>query len=229
MCTHIHNVQAEKHKRCWLFAPRSDMMISCHYGSPLCWRQLMMSTLASRPLLLVQCQSHAYTQALHGTRTTQIHIGWVQFSLATSVLCINVLIMIGFVCNYKHSDTPISKSLMKFRPMGTLGCFWKMHTHRYILTNTHTTMLNFKNGLLSDMSEQVLHTPWRPLPSSPRSALVACACRVELSPGLSCITGLSLFYFFYFLTHKCILSQSLKRNNTLILGLCPNSLPTPLM
>lgn len=176
MCTHIHNVQAERHKCCWLFAPQE-----WHDDQLSLWIVFMLATVddvnisfkapvaSALPVSCTPQQEH---------HTNAVHIGWDQFSLATSVLCSNVLIMIGFVCNYKHSETPISKSLIKFRPMGILGCFWKMHTLTYILTNTHTAILNFKNTLLSEMSEQLLHAPWRPLPSSPRSALVACVCRV---------------------------------------------------
>lgn len=114
---------------------RCDTMISCHYELPSCLRQLTMSTLGLRPLLLLRCQVHARTHAycrficiqIHTCVHTHMHAhtqtGSDQFSLATSVLCSNVLIMIGFVCNYKHSETPISKSFIEFRPMGILGCF----------------------------------------------------------------------------------------------------------
>lgn len=51
------------------------------------------------------------------------HTGSYEFSLATSVLSSNVLIMIWFVCNYKHSKMLISKSFKEFRPMGITACF----------------------------------------------------------------------------------------------------------
>lgn len=51
------------------------------------------------------------------------HNGSYEFWLATSVLSSNVLIMIWFVCNYKHSKMLISKSFKEFRPMGITACF----------------------------------------------------------------------------------------------------------
>lgn len=121
------------------------------------------------------------------------HIGSDQYSLATSVLCSNVLIMIGFVCNYKHSETPISKSLIEFRPMGILGCFWKMHalspttawTHAHTHPYTYANKLTDLNTSLqkqmppSEMSDQLCIHLEGLLPKAPRSAQLVCACHVD--------------------------------------------------
>lgn len=128
----------------------------------------------------------AYTKTHTGEH---VHAGSDQFSLATSVLSSNVLIMIGFVCNYKHSETPISKNFIEFRPMGILGCFSKMraapHIHHHYRppppsrphTNEHThshTSLQ-KETLLFEPCVRLLHTPWRPFAQSPK-VNTSCLC-----------------------------------------------------
>ena len=158
---------------------RCDMLIACHYGSPSLWRQLMMSTWDLRPTPVAALPSSCsctHILEVHAHTHTNTHTGSDQISQATSVLCSNVLIMIGFVCNYKHSETPISKSFIEFRPMGILGCFWKMHaapTHTHWQTHTHFT--SPKQTRLFELSARLLHTPWRPFAQS-HKVNTSCLC-----------------------------------------------------
>lgn len=51
------------------------------------------------------------------------HTHRVVLVLACYLCALYVLIMIWFVCNYKHSKMLISKSFKEFRPMGIAACF----------------------------------------------------------------------------------------------------------
>lgn len=185
---------------------RSDMLIACRYSLPSCQWQLMMSPWDFRPpLLLADTLAHRrymciYKKTPH-TDAQHAHADSDRFSLATSMLSSNVLIMIGFVCNYKHSETPISKNFIEFRPMGILGCFSKMRTaphihHHYphlpihTLTNTRTRHTSLqKQTLLFEPCVAFAYTLKALLPRAPRSTQVVCACHLVLSPGLSCFRG----------------------------------------
>ena len=108
--------------------------------------------------------------------------------------------MIGFVCNYKHSWDANIKELDWIQAYGYPWLLLKNAAHMYTETHAHThfnTSLQ-KQTLLFEMSEQLLHTPWRPFATNLKvitSSLLVCSCRVKPSPGLSCFRDQSALFF----------------------------------
>ena len=118
--TNTHEKHAGIHWRCGLSAlhvsrvDRVSLPVCFHTGS--CWWRQRQSNRCPCGSCKANHQTHTHTHTLRPGQTS---------SLATSVLSSNVLIMIWFVYNYKHSKMLKSKSFMEFKPMGIQACFWK--------------------------------------------------------------------------------------------------------
>lgn len=86
----------------------------CHYGSDSVTADVMVWPVASAFVLRPHTYAHIQIYCSRYTHYTQQG----QFSWATAVVCSYVLIMIGFVCNYKHSETPHIKELHRIQAYG---------------------------------------------------------------------------------------------------------------
>lgn len=131
----------------------------------------MSSLLKIVPTLLVDIGTQHWANVTHTHKLTRSD----EFLLATSVLSSNVLIMIWFVCNYKHSKMPISKSFMEFRPMGIQACFW----NRLPVPTASTPSPH-----PSARTRSYKHTPAHLTSKEVLSFVCVCACACMLSAWL---------------------------------------------